>query len=405
MPNAINIGQIIANEALDVIENNLVFAKGAKREYKKEWDKKRDFEIGDTVTVTKPARFVGRVGKTAAIEDYKEEKVLVKLDTQEGVDVAFDSAELTHTFNIDLFSEKVLKPQVSFLANKIDMGGLKLASETIYNSVGTPGTIPNALKPYLQAGALMSKFGCPTADRGLVISPDAQVEAVDALKGLFQSSSEIKSQYEEGKMGRTAGFDWAMSQLIYTRQVGPLGGAPAVNGAGQTGANLVTNAWTAAAALRLRKGDVFTIAGVNSVNPITKQSTGALQQFVATADVSSDAAGNATIPISPSIITTGSLQTVTASPASGALLTVVGTTNVLTPCNIAYQKNAFSLVTANLPLPKGMEIAGRASSEKTGISVRFVRGYDIINDKFISRLDVLYGWKELYPEWACKIHS
>lgn len=405
MPNQINIGQVIANEALAIIENNTVFAKNVNREYKKEWEGKRDFAMGDTVTVTKPARFVGRTGKVANIEDYKEEKVLVKLDTQEGVDVAFDSAELTHTFNIDLFSEKVLKPQVGYLANKIDMAGLKLAAETVANSVGTPGTVPTALKPYLQAGALMSKFGCPTQDRGLVITPDAQVEAVDALKGLFQSSTEIKSQYEEGKMGRTAGFDWAMSQLVYSRQVGPLGGAPAVNGAAQTGSNLVTNAWTAAAALRLRKGDVFTIAGVNSVNPITKQSNGTLQQFVVTADVSSDAAGNATIPISPAIITTGSTQTVTASPANGALLTVVGTANTLTPSMIAYQKNAFALVTANLPLPKGMEIAGRAYSEKTGLSVRFIRGFDIINDRFISRLDVLYGWKELYPEWACKIHS
>lgn len=404
MANKVNVGDIIAKESLSIIENNLVFAKNVNREYKKEWDKKRDFKIGDKITVTKPARFVGRNGKTLSVEDYKEEEVTIKLDNQLGVDVAFDSAELVTDFDIDRFSEKVLKPQVSFLANQIDAQGLTKASE-IYNAVGTPGSTPNALKTYLQAGAKLSNFGAPTSDRGIVLNPLAQVEIVDSLKSLFQSSSEIKSQYEEGKMGRSAGFDWAMTQLIQSHTVGPQGGTPLVKGAAQTGSEIETDGWTAAAAARLKKGDVFTVAGVFAVNPITKQSTGELQQFVVTEDVSSNASGEAVIPISPAIITTGAQQTVTAAPDDNAEITVLGQANKVSPMNLAYHKQAFALVTADLPLPKGMEIAGRAASEKTGISVRFVRGYDITNDRFISRLDVLCGWAVLRPEWACRIHG
>ncbi len=404
MANAINTGDIIAKEALAIIENQLVISKNINREYKKEWDKKRDFSIGDQITVTKPARFVGRTGKNASIEDYKEEPVTIKLDKQIGVDVAFDSAELVTDFNIENFSEKVLKPQVSFLANQIDLEVAKLAL-SVANAVGTPATTPSALKTYLQAGAKLSNFGAPTSDRGIVLNPLAQVEIVDGLKGLFNSTTQIKSQYEDGAMGRAAGFDWAMSQSIYTHTVGPLGGTPLVNGAGQTGSSLVTDGWTAAAALRLNKGDVFTIADVYAVNPITKQSTGELQQFVVTANASSSAAGAATIAISPAIVTTGATKNVTAAPADNASITVLGAANAVTPINLAYHKEAFALVTADLPLPKGMEIAGRAASPKTGISVRFVRGYDINSDKFISRLDVLFGCAVLREEWACRVQG
>lgn len=404
MANKVNHGDVIAKEALAIIENEIVFSKNVNREYKQEWDKKRDFKIGDTVTVTKPARYVGRNGKTLAVEDYTEEDVQIKLDSQLGVDVAFDSAELVTDFDIDRFSEKVLKPQVSFLANQIDMKGLAKANE-IFNAVGTPGTTPNALKTYLQAGAKLSNFGAPTSDRGIVLNPLAQVEIVDGLKGLFQSGGQLKSQYEEGAMGRAAGFDWAMSQLIGTHTVGALGGTPLVKGASQTGASLETDGWTAAAATRLKKGDIFTIASVQSVNPITKQPTGELQQFVVTQDAASDASGNATVAISPAIITSGARQTVSAAPADNAAITVLGVATTVSPMNLAYHKEAFALVTADLPLPKGMEIAGRAASSKTGISVRFIRGYDINNDKFVSRLDVLCGWAVLRPEWACRIQG
>jgi hypothetical protein len=253
----------------------------------------------------------------------------------------------------------------------------------------------------------MTHEAAPLDNRCAILDALSEVELIDAQKGLFQSASQIKEQYEKGRMGTAAGLDFSMSQNVPTHTVGPLGGTPLVNGASQTGASLVTDGWTAAAASRLKQGDVFTIANVYAVNPKTRQSTGQLRQFVVTADVSSDGSGNATIPISPSIVgpLSPALQTVNALPADNAAITVLGAASAVSPTNLVYHKDAFALVTVDLPLPKGMDMAARASSKQVGLSIRFVRGYDITNDKFISRLDVLYGWKCVRPELACRVQA
>jgi len=227
---------------------------------------------------------------------------------------------------------------------------------------------------------------------------------VDALKGLFNRSGKISSQYDDAEMGENvAGFNWAMDQQVATHQVGPLGGTPLVNGASQTGATLVTDGWTAAAASRLKQGDVFTVAGVYAVNPVSKASTGVLQQFVVTADKSSDASGNITIPISPSIVTSGAQQTVSGSPADNAALTVLGAANTLTAQNMAWHKSAIALAFAELQKPAGVDMASVKTDPDSGISMRFVRYYDGDNDKFKCRFDLLFGLAVLRPDWIVRI--
>lgn len=393
---------MITNEALRVLTNNLVFAKKVNRQY----DSKFGVEgakIGTTLNVRKPPRYVGRTGAAIGVENVTETQVAVPLTTQFGVDISFTTADLL--LSMDDFSNRYIKPAVATIANKIDYDGLQLY-KTVANSVGTPGTVPNTFLTYLNAGVALDNNATPMdGDRTIVVNPLMQATIVDALKGLFQSSTEVKSQYEKGKMGTSAGFDWYMDQNTAVHTVGALGGTPLVNGASQTGAELITDGWTAAAAVRLKKGDVFTIAGVYGVNPQNRQSTGALQQFVVTADTSSNSDGEATIPIYPAITTSGAFQTVTGSPADNAAITVVGAANTTSPQGMAFHKDAFTLVTADLPLPRGVDMAGRASDPQTGLSVRMVRAYDISTDKLPCRLDVLYGWKELYPETACRIQS
>lgn len=402
MSNTILTSSIIAKESLRLLENNLVFARGAARKYKQEFD--GEYKTGDTINVKKAARYTVRSGATLSVQDHVEQSVPITLDSQKGVDVEFTSKEMA--LSLDDFSEHVLKPQIAALANQIDYEGLVKAYQATANAVGTPGTLPSAIKTYALAGAKMDNGSCPMDDnRNIVLSPLSQVEIIDATKGLFQSSEQIKKQYERGRMGTAAGFDWAMSQNVPTHTVGPLGGSPLVKGASQTGSTLETDGWTAAAASRLKKGDIFEIAGVYGVNPQTRLSTGQLQQFVVTADVSSDGSGNASIPIYPAIVTSGARQTVTASPADNQGLTILGAANAVSPTNLAYHKEAMTLVTVDLPIPKNMEMASRASSKQAGLSIRFVRGFDITNDKFVSRLDVLYGWGVLYPEWMCRIQG
>lgn len=393
---------MITLEALDVLENNLTFTKYVNREYDSSFAIS-GAKIGDTLNIRKPARYAGRSGATLSVEDFTETSVALQLATQFGVDVNFTSKELT--LNIDDFRERVLDPAIAAVANKIDFDGMARYVD-VYQSIGTPGTVPSTFKTFTDAGAKLDYAAAPKdKNRAVVIDPGCQSSIVDALKGLFQASTEIADQYKTGNMGLTAGFKWSMDQNVNSATIGPQGGTPLVNGAGQTGSSLATKGWTAAAASRLVVGDVFTVAGVFAVNPQNRQSTGQLQQFVVTAAFSSDGSGNGSVSISPSIVTSGATQTVTASPADGAVITVVGAAGTVSPQHLAFHKNAFTFACADLLLPKGVDMAARVADDKLGMSIRMVRAYDINNDKFPCRLDILYGWKTIRPELACRIQG
>jgi len=402
----------ITRETLRILENNLVFTKQVRRDFDDSFGR-AGAKIGTVLNIRKPARYSGRTGQGLSIEDATETQVPLVLNTQRGVDIAFTSQDLA--LSIDDFKDRFIRPAIANVANNIDFDGLQQYLN-VYNTIGTPGAVPNALLTYLQAGQRMDEEAAPRDSlRALVISPAMQATIIDTLKGLFQESTEIGRQYEEGTMGRSIGFKWSMDQNVGINTVGVLGGAPTVTNAGQTGATLVTGAWTAAAATRLKKGNVFTIGagatGVFAVNPQSKQSTGALRQFTATTDGASDGAGAMTINISPSIIVSGPFQNVTGNtgpitgPANGATINVLGAASTASPQGLAFHKDAFALGCADLPLPGGVDMAARVSDRQVGLSIRLVRAYDINTDRFPTRIDVLYGWTTLYPELACRVAS
>ena len=403
MANTLLTISMITREALRVLENNLTFTKGVNRQYDDRFGVE-GAKIGTVLNVRKPPRYIGRTGTAISIEDATETQVAVTLDTQFGVDITFTSEDLA--LKIDDFSKRFISPAVATVANKIDHAGLGLY-KSVYNSVGTPVTVPNALLTYLQAGVKLDNNSAPMdGQRSICITPIMQATIVDALKGLFQQSTAIASQYRRGQMGTAIGLDWFMDQNCNTHTVGPLGGTPLTNGVPTSGATtLVTDGWTAAAAARVKEGDVFTIAGVNGVNPQSRQSTGLLQQFVVTADGSSDGSGNLTLAISPAITSSGAFQTVDALPADNAALTFVGAGSAQSPQGLLHHKDAFTLAMADLPLPQGTDMAARVSDPQLGMSIRMIRDYDITTDKFPCRLDVLFGWAALRPELACRIQS
>jgi hypothetical protein len=392
---------MIAKEALMAFKNKLGFTKGIDRQYSGEFAIK-GAKIGNTITIRKPPRFTVNSGPTINIENVVEESTSLTLSNQKHVDFQFSSQDLTLT--VDRFKERYLDQAVLALANQVDLDGLKTAAQNVYNAVGTPGTTPNTALLFLQAQQKLNELACPQDNnRSFFINPACQANMVDALKGLFQSSTQIAEQYESGMMGVALGGKWYLAQNIDNSTTGPQGGTPLVNGGGQTGSSLSTKGWTSAAASRLSVGDVFTIANVNKVNPITKQSTGVLQQFVVTAAFSSDGSGNGSVSISPAITTSGPTQTVDVSPIDGAALTILGAASTLTANNILCHKNAFTLGSADLEMPGGVDFASVASDDESGLSLRIVRAYDINNDMFPCRIDVLYGWAALRPEWACRI--
>lgn len=403
MANTLLTMSMITREALMVLENQLTFTKFVNRQYDDKFAI-AGAKIGDTLNVRKPPRYQGRRGAALSVEDATETSVPVVLDTQYGCDISFTSADLA--LRIDDFSQRFIVPAIAAVVNAIDYDGMQLYKK-VWNVVGTPGTVPTDLSTYLDAGVALDNSLCPRGDglRSMVINPRMQGTLVNALKGLFQDSTEVARQYKEGTMGRTAGFKFSMDQNTATHTVGPLGGVPLVNNAGQTGSNLVTDGWTAAAALRLKEGDTFTIAGVYQVNLQNRTSIGVLQNFRVTADAYSDAGGNVTIPIDPPITPAGSSQTVSASPADNAPLTINGAANTATPQGLAFHRDAFAFACADLPLPGGVDKAARVSSKQLGISLRMVRAYDINQDKFPCRLDLLGGWAMLRQELACRVQS
>ncbi len=404
MANTLLTIQMITNEALAVLKNELMFTKFVNRQYDGSFAKS-GAKIGDTLNIRKPPRYVGRTGQTLSLEDSTETSVPLQLTTQAGVDMYFSSADLA--LRVDQFRDRFIMPAMANVANRVDRDGLALATAATYNAVGTPGSNTVNGQMLLNAGALLDKTATPRSTnlRSVIWTPDAQAQMVGSLSGLFNAPDKISDQYNSGTMGKAFGFKNSMDQNTINQQYGAQGGTPIVNGAGQTGSQLVVSGATAAAAVRYNAGDIFTIMGVFGVNPQSRQSTNALQQFVVTANASSDGNGNVVIPISPAIIPTGQYQNVTASPANNAQLVFAGTPSVVSQQSIAFHKDAFTLACADLPLPGGVDMAARATDEQTGLSIRMVRAYNVTTDQFPCRLDILYGWAALYPEWSCRIQS
>lgn len=396
---------MITNDALPVLENKLGMAKYVKREYDDKFAQ-AGAKIGQTLSVRLPSQFSGRRGAALSVEDDTEISVPVTLTTQYGVDVSFTSLEMT--LSMDQFRERVLMPQMAKIANDIDSDGCLLYQD-VPNVVGSPGSAPSALSSILAVGQRLNEEAAPDdGNRFLMLDPRSNAALVSGLSTLFNKQSSLSEQYGSGNLADVGGFAVDMDQNIYTHTVGALGGSPTVNGAGQGLASgyadtssIVTQAWTAAAAKRLNKGDVITFQNVYAVNPQSKRSTNVLRQFVVTQDASSDGSGNMTVVVAPALIYSGPYQNVNSSPASGATITPVGSASTGYPQSLGFHKDAFTFVTADLVMPGGVDMAARKSYK--GISMRLVRAYDINTDRFPSRFDVLGGWKTLRRNQAVRL--
>jgi hypothetical protein len=403
----------ITNEALMVLENELTFTSEVDRNYDDQFAVV-GAKIGNTVNVRRPGRFIGTTGPALNVEDFNETSVPVTLSTQFHVDTQFTTQDLA--LSLDMFSDRVLKPAVAAIANKIDRDGLVMAKNNTANIVGTAGTPPTGLITYLTAGAYLDAEGAPRdGRRSCIVEPFTSATIVDSLKGLFMPAAKISEQYEKGLMGvDSAGMTWKMDQNVVSQTFGSYSTATlSTNTATFTGS--LTSGWAststitiaaATANAALQQGDVIQIANVYAVNPQNRQAYGSnkLRNFVITAPVTISSSGSASVTVSPAIITAGQFQNVSVtSTSSTAVVTPFNNTGTVSPQNIVMHRNAFTLAVADLELPEGVHFAGRASDKEIGLSMRVVRQYTINNDSIPTRLDVLYGWAPLYPELACRV--
>ena len=263
-------------------------------------------------------------------------------------------------------------------------------------------TLIATLNKVLTARKLLTDSLVPSSDRTLLLNTQDNLDLVDGLKGLFQDSNEIAKQYRDGMVGRTAGFGTIYENTLLSSQTTGTALAATtytINGAVTTNGSTV--AVVAVGATTFKKGDVFTVVGCNRVHPETKADTGALQQFVVTADY---AGGAGNLSFSPAIYTTTGRQNVTAGGMpNGAAITKVGGASAVYKPSLAYHKNAFAFATADLQMPEGVDFSAREVYD--GISMRIVRQYRIGTDDFPCRLDVLYGYKTIRPQLAARILS
>lgn len=395
MSNTILTPTAVTREALRVLHQKLNFVGNITRDYDDSFAKS-GAKIGDSLKIRQPNQYTVRSGATLSAQDTTEQSTTLQISSQKGVDVNFSSSELS--LSLDDFSKRILDPAMSVLAANIEADALSMYKD-VYNSVWNGGSAATYNKA-LDCRVKLQNALAPPSDRTMLLDPAAMADVIKDTKTLFQDQASIAKQFREGMVGRAAGFDWGENTLLPSHTRGAGDTAYVVNTS--TGITSGTATITVATGTgTIQKGDVFTVAGVYEVHPETKANTGRLQQFVCTADY---AGGAGAVSVSPTPITSGALQNVViVSAGAGKAVEIAGTASTAVQTGLAFQKGAFAFATADLVMPSGVDFAAREVYD--GISMRIVRAYDINNDKFPCRIDVLYGYKTLRSQLACRYHN
>ncbi|CAB4142309.1 Major capsid protein Gp5 [uncultured Caudovirales phage] len=391
----------ITREAVRLWKNTNAFLQNIDTQYDDSFAN-TGAKIGTSLRIRLPNDYVVRSGPAAQIQDTVEPSTTLVVASQKGVDVAFSSVD--RTMSLDDYSRRVLAPAVNNIAGAVAADVMNGVEGGICNFVANVDGSNNILTPiassFLNAGALLDVNSAPVGSRKVINDPFTEARVLAGLAGLFNPSGAIGRQYTSGQMQQALGFDWMKDQTVIKHTTGTLAlNAATVNGAGQTGQSIVVNALPGT----LTAGDIITFPGVFAVNRITKQTTGQLRQFAVTANVP---AGATQIPVYPALVPAVlgqpvQFQTVTASPANGAFVNQVSNANVTYRKSFVYCPEAVTMATADLEVPRGVHEAARESFD--GISMRMVTAYSVGNDQFITRLDILYGYLWVRPEWACVV--
>jgi len=390
--------------------NKLIFLAHVNRTYDDQYEIS-GAKVGNTVNARLPQRFTVTDGQALQLQNLYDQTVPISLTNQKNVAFGYSSQQATT--ELDNIRSRYVDPGSEALANAAEVLAFNAVYRDIYSSVGTPGTTPSTTLTYLQAGVKLTDLSTPMKGRVAVLDPLAMSTLANTTSSLFNPTAVIAENYEEGQFGRRQlGVDgWYQDPVRPTHTTGSFtASTPLINGASQTGSTIATNGW-ASGATTLNKGDIFTIAGVNSVNPLSYSSTGRLQQFVVTATTSDASGVMATLPISPSIVTSGQLQTVDASPANDAVITVLGATAAAggtlaattSPQSFVYHPDAFAYVMADLMKPGAGAESTTVRSKALGFSIRMVEQYQIGTDQNPSRLDILIGAATIQARLASRV--
>lgn len=413
MANNILTPLMITRKATDILHQKLTFVGSTNMQYDDRFADKGG-KIGSTLNVRMPSRYNVRTGTTLSAQDHFERSTPLTITSQVGVDVSFTSVELT--MHLDDFSERFLEPAITQLAAHIENDCLQNAKNWTFNYTNATTNGLMTYKRFQQGGANLTKELAPLSERYTVLSPDSVVEFNDAVKGLFQSSENIKRQYREGIMGRTGGFDVSESTFAPDHTSGTLAGSAVTNGTALGLGTTTANTWVSQTTLSIdgatsgttvRAGDIITLSGAYAVHPESKVNTGKLQRFVVQGNVTLTTAATAyNVTVKPALIwgDGNAFQNVALSGVSdtdGLTVTLIGTTATAFANDIQFHKDAFMFGSVDLiDVSKYGTWGARANKE--GISMRVAQQYDINSDTLPCRIDVLYGFAPLYNELSSR---
>lgn len=398
---------LMASESLMHFDNELVFAKLIDREWEDKFGRE-GAKINDSIRLRKALNFEVRTGQKFNPQAIQDRSTTLVLDTPLGVDLVTDSNE--QSLSIDKFGERIAKPAMRRLANKVD-GLIGQLYKKVSTSVGTYDAAPTGLANFTDARAKLNALGVPDEDRHFVLDPITEGVSIAFLSTLFNPQDTISAQTKKGRMGRALGAEFHMGQNVGTHIVGTLGSVPLANAAAaQTGASIICDGAGGAVPGYLKEGDLITFAGVNAVNPITGDDLGFLREFVVTADVDSDGGGNFTVPIDPPVTISGPYKTSTIGVVNNAVILIFGHASnkaglVARQC-MYFQKEWATLAIAPQAVPRGTHNASMAHDpDGGGIGIRYICDYDIDDNVYKHRWDIYLGLLAPLPEFALRIHT
>ena len=402
MANAILTIDVIAKEALRVLENNLCMAKLVHRAHESEFGNAMNgYEAGDTISIRRPTDFTVRDGAVSSNQDIVEGKVSLVVDKQKGIDFGFTSKELT--LNVGEISDRYIKPAMIQLANQVD-ADLQALYKQVPKWAGTPGQVINSFADFAKGPEMLDLYSIPMEGRSAILSPADHWALLGSQTGLYMQDV-AKGAYRNGSLGMIGGVDTYMSQNVPNHTVGSDVTTVTVN------QSVVTSTITYAAVKNtneqtitiaggtLNAGDVFTIDDVYAVNPVSKASLGVLRQFTVVSYASNS------LVFSPAAVWTGAFQNVAVTGGvtdlNSKALTFQGTASTAYRQNLMFHRNAFALAMVPMISPPGAPSVSRQSNN--GTSVRMIPTYDGTNDRSNFRLDILYGVKAVDPRLAVRL--
>ncbi len=391
----------VTAEILRILSNNTVCPRLIKRDYNKYWSENGQ-RIGSSLDIRRPIRVIGADGQALQPEglvrvtvpmtiSYWNQEAFIYNDTEEAM------------FLDENKREAYLRPHVINLANKVDRLMMQYMQGVIPNFVGVPGSVPTTLDTYNSAQTKLNQLLALGANRSVVYNSAYNQQIIKAGQTLFNPNQIIGKQYLEGKVGRYAEFDFMIDEQVPSGTIGTYLGAGVINGANQAGSSIATNGWTSGS-LSLSQGtyaDHVTFAGVYEINGQSRLALpGVLKQFAVISPVT-DTTGSATLQIFPALIPSGPYQNCSASPASGAAVTVIGATGATCQTSFALQEEAFTW--ASIPLMNTEEFGSKCDTitdPETGLSIRVIWQWDNRLGEVTVRMDFVWGIAQTYADYA-----